>query len=334
MEWSHSKLHNREKEVVTWSRVPVSPGKPPQSVREINCGSNPCILVGSKVYVLGALGRAGNHGMTIAICDLEELEWEWVEDTSEDAPHLNSHTCFLVDDRVYAVGGICKGRSEKYSSHMFWLDLTLLEWRKIHGYGKQPCERAWHSGGFLEHRRKYVMFGGFSKTRILYNDIWVYCVDTQTWAAPKVKGKWPTDVYGAAACTMGEQVAFFGGLQNRGFYGDLHILDCRYTELNWSTLLLQTKVLRSFASLTYLNGRFIVFGGYAHNSHKNQVLIFEPRTQTIHIAGTKSSKYLLEGEIPVSTYGHTAIKFRGEIYIFDGIGFKFRRLYKLSIWRS
>lgn len=306
-------------EVFTWSLVSADQQDRPTCVYESNCGLNPCHLVGSKVFVLGMLGREGIHGMTIGICDLQTFEWEWVLDTSKDSPYLNSHTCFLADDCLYAHGGFRDGRADSLSSDIFQLDLCSLEWTRIHTLGDQPSARVWHSGGFVEHSREYVVYGGYSAGGNMKKDVWAYNVDYKAWAAPRVKGMAPTARYGLASCTIGKQVVFFGGRQIKSYFGDLHILDCSQQVFRWSGLLWQSSVLRCFSSLLHIDGRLIVFGGYDRRDVHHSVYAFEPPHFELRpVIGGAGSQISLEGVVPQAMYGHTAIKFRDEMYVFDG----------------
>lgn len=240
-------------------------GNLPSYVTAAHSGFNPGLLVGSKVYVIGMLGRPegiNGTGTTIGICDLRLKKWTWVRDPSPDAPYMNGNVVFLVDDWLYCHGGYVGNNF--LSDKMFRLDLTTLEWSTLVTRGMKPPGLVWHAGQYLERHNKYVCFSGQlmrNRMAAATHEVSVNHVSQMKWYKPQVKGHVPA-LQGAASCLVVEKIFFFGGLDSQwhGLETDLHILESQdksWMNLNWTSVDLGIGL--SCGSLKYINGYLLIF---------------------------------------------------------------------------
>ena len=283
-------------------------------------GMNTCLLVGSKLVLLGSLGRLASYGSSICICDMPTKQWKWLRAQGQASLCLNGHASFLVDDEIYVQGGQDPVSGFRGAIHR--LDLTLLEWRNVEVSGKQPMARRYHVGQFLERNRQYLCFGGFALGRQrIDKDLWVFNVDAKVWRVAKVTGVAPMPRFGMSSCLEQERVFLFGGNDAAGFVSNkLHVLDCRRGKFNWEMVVTQTGIFRAFATLTYLDGLFVVYGGYNQAElDQDGVCIFEPPDYQLEHANPASITYRLTMEAE-AIYGHSAVVYCGEMYVLDGVG--------------
>ena len=304
----------------------VDLGNIPRFVTVAHCGSNPCLLVGSKVFMIGKLGRPGMYdptGSMIGICDLRLKKWTWVLDPNPDAPYMNGNVTFLVDDWLYCHGGCIE--TNNFSEKMFRLDLTTLEWSPLVTTGVKLPGLVWHAGEYLERHNKYVCYSGrliHNGNAIVTHEVWVNHVGQMKWYKPKVKGHAPP-VQGAASCQVGEKIFFYGGINPKSdtLGTHLRILESRdetWLNVKWTSMDLGVGL--AFASLTYVDRYLLIFGGFGKNLQES-VYACELPNYTVHdmCDGSSTAKYTAHGSVP-RTFSHSMIAYCGEFYVFDGTG--------------
>ena len=298
----------------------------PTFVSNTSCMSS-CQQVGSKVYVVGTLGREFLRGTTVGVYDLKENTWEWVVDDDRYAPFTNGHASFVVDDRMYVHGGFIS--PGKFDTKLYYLDLVTLAWNTCENSVFPPGGRIWHVGEYLERLRKFVCYGG--QTRIGQSDqVWTLSIDSLQWKLADVKGSKPMKLYGHSSCAVGEQIYFIGGRHSHIFAEGITLLDCRRSTFVWSNPSVSLGFCRCFASLSYVNGEFLVFGGFNNSLVvSEEIFVFSaPDFKPI------KSEFPKRENVEYRSFGHTAIVTSTGIYILDGSRNTFNPLKLLAAAQS
>ena len=290
---------------------------------EFSCnGLSSCLLVGSKVYVLGELfgyEHVANWPI-VAVYDLQEKVWQQAEITGSEKPVKYSHASFLINDRIYLHGG-CSS-ANVLSPDLFYLDLISYEWTKCKTSDVRPNARYTHSGDYLERLAKFVIFGGFAGGRCL-DELWVLHVDVLKWKQVEAKGKSPTARNGHSSCVVGENIFIFGGRSPGVVEDDVYLLDCTQSRYVWSKVFAGQGIYRCFASLVYRKGELLLFGGYDENSRNTADLFV---LQAPHYIPSKGKVMGSQQVDSFRSYAHTAILSSDDMYIFDGARASFNPL--------
>ena len=235
----------------------------PGFVTGTDFGLSSCQLVGSRVYVVGTLGRTGQTGTTIGVYDLNENQWRWVVDEGENAPFKDAHASFVADDCFYIHGG--RDSTMVPNDNLFRLDLVTHEWSECVSSAVRPIKRYWHTWQYMDRIRYFVFFGGF----VLQGanaEVWQLRVDDFQWSRATVKGRSPLARYGHCSCVVSDKIIFYGGRSKQAYLDDVQILDCRSSHtLTWSKVSHNLGFFRTFGSLSYMNGQLYIFGGYDEN---------------------------------------------------------------------
>ena len=297
----------------------VAPLRPERE--HLESGMNAAILVGAKLFWIGSLGRLWGGRVSVGICDLIKGRWDWIGRTSDDDPYVNGHVCFLADEGIYLHGGRYKSFMENTKLYRF--DVTLLEWTVVYVRGAIPPTRYYHAGEFLERAREFMCLGGATSNRgVDLVELWVFNVDSRAWRVPKTKGFGPQPRRGMASCVVGDRVLYYGGRLRNGqtTVSEMNILDCRDGRFHWETVVMQDSLFLSFASLCYVDGLLVLFGGDDSNQHtENGVYVCRPPQYKLKRLGHDSPTCRLENE-NMPSYGHSAVVLAGDMYVLDGVG--------------
>ncbi|RQM21521.1 hypothetical protein B5M09_011574 [Aphanomyces astaci] len=131
-----------------------------------------------------------------------------------------AHSCDYIekDEALYLFGGW----SGKTALNDVWrFDLTTLEWRLVHGDGKQPRPRNNHASAVVD--RKIYIHGGHDGSTWL-SDFYVFDTETSTWAEVTTSGVGPS----ARAChtmsKVGGKLFVFGGFDGAHCFNDMYIV--------------------------------------------------------------------------------------------------------------
>ncbi|RHY67197.1 hypothetical protein DYB30_003819 [Aphanomyces astaci] len=148
-----------------------------------------------------------------------------------------AHSCDYIekDEALYLFGGW----SGKTALNDVWrFDLTTLEWRLVHGDGKQPRPRNNHASAVVD--RKIYIHGGHDGSTWL-SDFYVFDTETSTWA--EVVRPWHLRPCGSCICLqttsgvgpsarachtmskVGGKLFVFGGFDGAHCFNDVDILD-------------------------------------------------------------------------------------------------------------
>ena len=303
-------------------KVPTARSIDPPLYAKAGIGLHAIEQVGCKVYVIGSLylGHRPREANSFAVLDLRTVEWRWVQ-LFGHAPRCFSHVTFLSDDGLYAFGGTTQWHDD--SNELFRMDLTSSEWIRVETGRVKPKACKDLTGQFIERTRQFVCFGGYEGA-VPHLDgyssgVWALDTEWMSWRRPKVKGPVPL-AHGQASCVVDTKIFAYGGKHVTGALHSLHVVDCAGDTLQFSQVAKCASYMgRVFASLSYVNGRLILWGGYNHDQQDcSDLFVFErPSFQSHPVSAGRYNKYSYKNKMS-AMYGHCAFVRGKEVWIVGG----------------
>jgi len=186
-------------------------------------------LCDGKLFVFG--GSDGSRTLTdVNVFDSGTMLWSQPKCGGSIPPGLQAHSCSLVGDRMFVVGGMTIDIDEaghsfvKYSNDVYSLHTQTMEWTRLRQRGEQPSARAYHAaavvGNFL------VLLGGWSGACEGLKALSTLDLDgLGTWASVAVPGQAPVGVYGHTATVLGSNILIFGGWDGVSPLSAVNVLD-------------------------------------------------------------------------------------------------------------
>ena len=278
-----------------------------------NIGS---VLVGHKLYVFG--GTQGVHDAPIFVCDINSYEWNQIdmhESRSVKTPRNKLvKACYVHNDKLFV---FTPGPSRQLIS--FMLDLALLDqWHVVTppGIGSVKAESA---GAYHEQTGEVVFCNG--------DEVFVFWAEDRQGRFQETKGIKP-GIRRSHGCCMGPSTFFLcGGLGIQLF--DVYALSLE--TMSWSVVQTTTAYSVSIGfdfSMSYINGRIFVMGGYPIGLRTRQLDVLEVKEQRwmcVH-SGRKvqrEHKLELDNNVFGGTRAHSAVVTRDKLLILGGHGYSF-----------
>jgi len=186
-------------------------------------------LCEGKLIIFG--GSDGKKSLNdVNILDVGTMLWSQPKCLGEVPMGLQTHTCTIVGQQLYMVGGMSVSLDDeghsfiKYSSDVYTLDTTSMEWQRLRRRGEVPTGRGYHAaavvGNFL------VLLGGWSGQLESVDTISTLDLDgLGTWATVAVPGQPPAGVYGHTATVIGSNILIFGGWDGVSPLSTVNVLD-------------------------------------------------------------------------------------------------------------
>ena len=280
-------------------------------------------LAGNKVYVTGRLLDFDNKHFNLFVLDLSVRRWRHMAVRGPFG--FVGHSVSLVNDALYVFGGwVGPATTARLSNEVYRFDMALEELMHVHAEGSlRPRKIAHHSGCYVESLNQLVVFGGYTGNGYI-KDLFAFDVKSARWIAPKQKGELPE--YGLstmAFCAVGNNVYYYGGYNGNGVIDGLYILNCTRRCFTWSLLKPPEGAYKPFAlkaaTLSYVRGKLLLFGGSYNLHHRVSVFDLDERKwlpaggkvdpnveEGIHVQGDESDQY------------HTAIATARELWVFAG----------------
>lgn len=137
----------------------------PTAFRTMNCNS--CVVVGSKIYIMGYLYGSGTYNLSILYYDTEN---DTVVDTGKKGITCNA-ACVYVNGKIYGFGGVSSGGS--FSGKYWSFDPVALEVTTLGTYSYN-----YMSAASVDNEKIYL-FQGYDNNNFK-NAIQVYDVSTNT----------------------------------------------------------------------------------------------------------------------------------------------------------
>ena len=310
-----------------WDKPTLKAKKVPPGVQRV-FGLHTINLVGPRVFVLGKRDGVAKDETPLAVFDLQKMEWFWWSIAGRMLLDTWYHYSFLASDCIYIIGVPYREHvrcNESLELEVFRLDLTLMEWNAVSSGSLKPEARRYPTGQFVERRKQFVCFPGYAgryNASAYFQEFWVFDVETMQWHKPTVNGRFP-QAHGQASCVVDTKIYFFGGK----FVGQprhvLYVLDCSRPVLQCTSLReCHSAMGRVFASLSYVNGRLLLFGGYDERQEgRKELFVFESSSFEPYSVSDKSregtDRYTCSGSVQ-KMYAHCAFVRGHDLWIIGG----------------
>eukprot|EP01126_Amoeba_proteus_P059891 TRINITY_DN7873_c0_g1_i4.p1 TRINITY_DN7873_c0_g1~~TRINITY_DN7873_c0_g1_i4.p1 ORF type:complete len:433 (-),score=86.98 TRINITY_DN7873_c0_g1_i4:191-1489(-) len=235
-------------------------------------------LIGKRIYVFGGYNRSSEiYYNTVHCFDTETLVWINLQATGNVPDPRCSHSCVVIDERLWIFGGRCKvklgnnffsGSGVQYRNDLYCFDPHRCEWVRYEPRGNGPSGRSMHSAVAVG--KKMYVFGGAHSTGVRddtsgFCDLYELDLETMTWAECETKGTPPTPCYGHSMTLVSEDRIFFFGGKGYAVMNHIHIL--QLDTLEWK-------------KYAFGGNPLVPRWGHSATRHGNHVLLYGGRDET------------------------------------------------------
>nr|XP_043615824.1 rab9 effector protein with kelch motifs [Erigeron canadensis] len=203
-------LHILDTSTNTWM-TPFVRGEGPEA-RE----GHSAAVIGKRLFIFGGCGKSSGTPVEeyfddLYILNTETMVWKRVGTTGIPPGKRNSHTCVSWKNKIIVIGG--EDTQNYYLSDVQMLDSDTLTWTKLVTNGELLPPRAGHTtialGNYL------FVFGGFTDAEDLYDDLYMFDLETFKWTKVVTLGVGPSARFSMAGSTLhpqhGGSLIFIGG---------------------------------------------------------------------------------------------------------------------------
>lgn len=203
-------LHILDTSTNTWM-TPFVRGEGPEA-RE----GHSAALIGKRLFIFGGCGKSFDTPVEeyfddLYILNTETMVWKRVATTGIPPAKRNSHTCVSWKNKIIVIGG--EDTQNYYMSDVQMLDTDTLTWTKLVTNGDLLPPRAGHTTIALG--KNLFVFGGFTDAEDLYDDLYMFDLETFTWTKVMTIGEGPSARFSMAGTTLHPQhggvLIFMGG---------------------------------------------------------------------------------------------------------------------------
>ena len=268
-------------------------------------------LVGGKFFVYGGYAPGIGTIDCFYILDLSTKKWQAIAWQLRAPLGTRSlHSMHLVDDKIYIHGGRVRG-----IHHFDIIGLEVNEVKEKFTAAVSPVmtERWGSSLEFHERSNTMLMFGGASSADVLSFDL-----DSKTWDVMVARGTPPQPRTRHTSCIVEDDMYIYGGMPTglgSGYFNDLCVLSV-WPRPAWSKLIENHGIGRFGASLTYVCGRLMIYGGRTPHGHvqgRAGLVVFNPRSKLV----LHEQDMLVDKELEPRIF-HSAIVRGNEILMIGG----------------
>ncbi|KAJ0680400.1 putative transcription factor WD40-like family [Helianthus annuus] len=203
-------LHILETSTNTWT-TPFVRGEGPEA-RE----GHSAALIGKRLFIFGGSGKSCDtlveeYFDDLYILNTETMVWKRVATTGIPPSKRNSHTCVSWSNKIIVIGG--EDTQNYYLSDVQMLDTDTLTWTKLVTNGELLPPRAGHTTIALG--KNLFVFGGFTDAEDLFDDLYMFDLETFKWTKVMTVGVGPSARFSMAGSTLhphhGGALVFIGG---------------------------------------------------------------------------------------------------------------------------
>ncbi|KAL2935373.1 Kelch domain-containing protein 3 [Bienertia sinuspersici] len=150
-------------------------------------------LVGERLFIFGGCGKSMNDPSEVYYNDLHILNtksfvWQRAATLGRPPAARDSHSCSSWKNKIVVIGG--EDEQDYYLCDVHVLDTDTLVWTELNTSGQLLPPRAGHSTvAFGKH---IFIFGGFTDSQNLYDDLYMLQVDTGIWTKIMPSGDGPS----------------------------------------------------------------------------------------------------------------------------------------------
>jgi len=186
-------VHIFDTETLTWSQEPITGDAPEPR------GGHSATLVGTDMYVFGGANSDTTYGDAYKL-DLIQRHWSRaVPVGSTSLPSRRTSHAAAADShgRIYIAGGY--DAESNFLNDVWILDVYAGQsqdwkdgnsfpavWEKPSPTGEAPTPREGHSLTLVD--RHLVLFGGYTASGAVSNDVYLYDLETQAWKSARPAG--------------------------------------------------------------------------------------------------------------------------------------------------
>ncbi|VVA95232.1 unnamed protein product [Arabis nemorensis] len=173
-------------------------------------------LVDKRIFIFGGCGKSSGSDDEVFYNDLyilntETFVWKRAVTTGNPPSARDSHTCSTWKNKIVVVGG--EDLDDYYLSDVHILDTDTFVWKEMNTSGQLLTPRAGHVTVLLE--RNLFVFGGFTDSQNLYDDLYVLDLETGVWSKVVAMEEGPSARFSASAVSLDPYKAglffFLGG---------------------------------------------------------------------------------------------------------------------------
>ena len=241
------------------------------------------VLVGCKVYCVGALEHFNSASVCLWIMDLNTKTFTTCPSDAEVGKPGGGVCLCVYGDSLFTFGGEDPAhfRGEN-STYLRKYDMVLGEWTLVDAKSP-PRARAMCSGELIDEAR-FVLFGGYDLAAQLFlNETWVFDVRASVWSQVDVQGQAPCPRWTHESCASEDSgrdvqdVFIYGGYGGAGLLADLFILHCRRTGYRWSRPKVSGVIPPAMNGnrMTYFGGKILLSGGSGNGNGQHFLSIFD-----------------------------------------------------------
>lgn len=269
----YNDVHIFDTDTLSWQQEPITGDGPEPR------GGHTASLVGTNIYLFGGASSESTFGDVYKL-DLIQKHWSrGVLANGEIAPKRRTNHAATAEEhgRIYIFGGydadgnflddtwILNVYGNSAAPPGQWQDAGtfLAVWEKPTPSGIAPSPRESHSLTLVD--RRLVLFGGYTSSGQIVNDVHTFNLDTQSWSVVPVGGEKPAPRQSMSAARHGKDVVVAGGCdvaeESPVCFNDVWSLDTvgmRWTKRAWDVV---SWFPREGHSATFVRGRMFMFGG-------------------------------------------------------------------------
>ncbi|XP_054822682.1 tip elongation aberrant protein 1-like [Prosopis cineraria] len=172
-------------------------------------------LVGKRLFIFGGCGKSTEDNEVyyndLYILNTETFVWKCAATSGTPPSPRDSHSCSSWKNKIIVIGG--EDRHDYYLSDVHILDADTLIWRELNTSGQLLPPRAGHST--VSFGKNLFVFGGFTDSQSLYNDLYMLDVDTGLWTKVATTGDSPCARFSVSGDCLdpiiGGVLVFIGG---------------------------------------------------------------------------------------------------------------------------
>ncbi|XP_076902562.1 uncharacterized protein LOC143557357 [Bidens hawaiensis] len=203
-------LHILETSTNTWM-TPSVRGEGPEA-RE----GHSAAAIGKRLFIFGGCGKSSDtlveeYFDDLYILNTETMVWKRVATMGIPPAKRNSHTCVSWSNKIIVIGG--EDTQNYYLSDVQMLDTDTLTWTKLVTNGEPLPPRAGHTTIALG--KNLFVFGGFTDAEDLFDDLYMFDLETFKWTKIMTVGVGPSARFSMAGSTLhphnGGVLIFMGG---------------------------------------------------------------------------------------------------------------------------
>ncbi|GFY63230.1 kelch domain-containing protein 3 [Trichonephila inaurata madagascariensis] len=249
----------------------------------------------------------------------------WTLCIQRGGPQRVNHAAVAIESKIYTFGGYCSDHDMPQFTDVYCFDTISLKWSKINYEITPESPKACYGHSVVAYRHLIYLWGGQNITTSSNN---LYCFNTKTlsWSMPETSGQPPKNTDGHSACVIDDYMYIFGGFEDDIKNFSNKTFRISLTSFEWQTIHTTgcPPSKRDFHTASVIDNCMYIFGGRGLGEESD----VECYPNEIMYLDTNSMKWSIprkDARAPCGRRSHTAVVYKGELYIiggFDGINLR------------